>query len=38
MGSGAASGDIQQGSEYGDKVGEAVAPLVAAGLAELAGL
>jgi aminoglycoside phosphotransferase (APT) family kinase protein len=24
------------GSEYGDKVGEAVAPLIAAGLAELA--
>jgi aminoglycoside phosphotransferase (APT) family kinase protein len=36
MGSGAGSGDHQQGSEYGDKVGEAVAPLVAAGLAELA--
>jgi hypothetical protein len=38
MGVEAASGDHRQGSEYGDKVGEAVAPLVAAGLAELAGL
>ena len=36
MGSGPASGDFRQGSEYGDTVGEAVAPLVAAGLAELA--
>ncbi|MDT5064245.1 MAG: hypothetical protein QOK02_400, partial [Mycobacterium sp.] len=35
MGSGAASGDSRQGTEYGDKVGEAVAPLIASGLSSL---
>jgi aminoglycoside phosphotransferase (APT) family kinase protein len=36
MGRGAASGDHGQGTEYGDKVGEAVAPLIAMGLTSLA--
>jgi aminoglycoside phosphotransferase (APT) family kinase protein len=35
MGSGAAGGDHEQGTEYGDKVGEAVAPLISMGLTEL---
>jgi aminoglycoside phosphotransferase (APT) family kinase protein len=35
MGSGATSGDHEHGTEYGDKVGEAVAPLISMGLAEL---
>jgi aminoglycoside phosphotransferase (APT) family kinase protein len=35
MGGGAASGDNRRGTEYGDKVGEAVAPLIATGLSSL---
>ena len=35
MGSGAASGDHRQGTEYGAKVGEAVAPSISMGLTSL---